>query len=156
MISLSSIRIFRLTFNLQIQIAYGTPTISQRLFHRGKVLDDNSATISELEILNHDVIYVQEIEEDETVLNDSDSASGPPRKKTKEGEAFRGTILGGPPREPSVSASEPAEGSEHMDIDTTTVPDADSEQVYLQCPKCTFDNALTAQECEMCGTLFEW
>ncbi|KAL5489782.1 hypothetical protein ACEPAI_4614 [Sanghuangporus weigelae] len=122
-----------------INKAFKVPTISQRLYYNGVELDDNSKTIAELKILNKDILYLREIDEDMIVLDsDTDDEAGKRPKKRVEGDAFKGTLLSGgssPPR----------------DDDTPNV-DASLELPALQkqCSICTLYNLHDAKRCEAC------
>lgn len=122
------------------------PTISQQLYHRGKELENNDATVAEVEIIDKDTLYLKEIDEDMIVL-DSDLDDGQTTKRSKkrvEGEAFKGTLLGGLPSSPPQLPPD----SDHL----SDPPPADS--LAKSCPSCTFLNDINAMQCEMCENFF--
>ncbi|KAF9475859.1 cysteine proteinase [Pholiota conissans] len=121
---------------------FGIPTICQRLFYRGKELDDNAETFSKFKFLANDVIELREAEDVQEV-HGSDSDEPRPSKKRREGPAFGGTLLGNVDSSWS-SSPEPAPLS--------TPPSLPSEE--KACIACTFSNNLQALSCEMCDTPF--
>ncbi|KAM5535206.1 hypothetical protein V8D89_011142 [Ganoderma adspersum] len=115
----------------------GIPVISQRLFYRGRELNDSSATMLSLGILSNDLLDLKEESEDITILTDSDgeAPSGTNgKKKRTEGEAFGGTLLGGYSYSSAPSSSQ------------SLAP------LAIACPACTYENGAADVECAMCGT----
>lgn len=134
----------------QIYKAFRIPTISQRLYHRGKELNTNNATIAEVEIIDKDTLYLKEIDED-AILVDSDLDDGQATKlpkKRDEGEAFKGTLLGGM----SCPSSHPTDEPDHLEDPGTVAPMPEAWR--KGCPSCTFLNESTATQCEVCENFF--
>ncbi|KAI0637029.1 cysteine proteinase [Trametes polyzona] len=116
------------------------PVISQRLFHRGKELDDSSATMLSLGILSNDLLDLKEINEDIDLLSDTDieidGPSGSSKNRT-EGQAFGGTLLAG------------------SSFGYSSVPPSSSPSLALgpvACPACTYENVPGDTSCAMCDT----
>lgn len=90
------------------------------------------------------IVYMREVEEDDLIIGDyysdpdhpdsnPDSKDGRVRKKRKEGDAFKGTLLQG-------------------SVDTATTDSASNTLPEdLICPKCTLINRFDASDCEVCG-----
>lgn len=130
-------------FPFQVNKAFKIPTISQRLYYNGVELDDNSKTIAELKILNKDVLYLKEIDEDTIVLDsDTEEDAGKKRNKRVEGDAFKGTLLSG------GSSPPPADDLANDDANN------DSSSRQKACPACTLLNPLDAVYCEVCDFTF--
>ncbi|CAL1704590.1 unnamed protein product [Somion occarium] len=118
---------------MKIQDELDIPTIYQRLYYRGKEVDDNSAEIVALGVLSNDVLYLKEDSEDVDMLDtDDDNVGRKPRDD--EGRGFGGTLLGGEP---------------HKE------PEPKPEAIAKRCSACTFDNSLNATACEICSTPLE-
>ncbi|KAG6851255.1 hypothetical protein H0H93_011691 [Arthromyces matolae] len=118
---------------VMIQKEFSMPTICQRLFHRGKELDENSATVDSLEIFAGDILDLRR--EDEVV--DLDSEPEVDVRPRDEGRGFSGTLLG---------RSEPAgENATSLQLP------AEIEKI---CEACTFSNEAAAISCTVCDTLF--
>ncbi|KAG5354039.1 hypothetical protein C0989_009736 [Termitomyces sp. Mn162] len=73
---------------VMVQEELDIPTICQRIFHHGKELNDNAATMESLEIFADDILDLRR--ENEAVELDSDSEVEP----RDEGRGFDGTLLG--------------------------------------------------------------
>ena len=121
-------------FLLQLNDELGILVISQRLFHRGRELNDSSATTLSLGILSNDLLDLKEESEDITILTDSDGDAPSGKKKRAEGEAFGGTLLGGSSYSSAPSSSQ------------SLAP------LGIACPACTYENGAAAVECAMHGT----
>ncbi|KAJ3545017.1 hypothetical protein NM688_g5677 [Phlebia brevispora] len=76
---------------IKIHAQFDIPTIYQRLYYQGHELEDNTATISSLNILANDVVELREDSEDIDLLG-SDTEGG--TRQTDEGQGFGGTLLG--------------------------------------------------------------
>ncbi|KAI0780996.1 cysteine proteinase, partial [Trametes elegans] len=132
-----------LTCPAQLNDELSIPVISQRLFYRGRELDDSSATMLSLGILSNDLLDLKEENEDINMLSDTDievdGVSTGPKKKRTEGQAFGGTLLGGgssfsiPPSSVRPSSSPAAVGP-------------------VACPACTYENGPADLACAMCET----
>ena len=107
------------------------------------MLLEDDTTVADLGIRKKDTVYMKQIMDD-TISIDSDSDSGANRNERKavkrrrdEGEAFKGTLLGGgglrssPPREPPPSSPVPSETK--------------------SCSACTLINTHDAIACDACG-----
>ncbi|KAJ7510074.1 cysteine proteinase [Mycena galericulata] len=116
---------------VELQKELKIPTICQRLFYGGRELDDNTATVSSLQILANAIIDLQEENE---VHEISDSEDVPKSKRRDEG-GFGGTLLG---RTEGRSSSPPK-------------PTAPTEKV---CDTCTFSNPVDLLACGMCEKEF--
>lgn len=125
---------------LQLQKAFNVPTVSQRLFYRGKELEDSSETVERLQIMERETLYLKEIEEDAIVLDSDGDEVSKPAKKRDEGNAFRGTLLSG---------SFPIRSSTTPD-DSESQRNSDSAPTVKTCLTCTYDNELDSTECLMC------
>lgn len=68
---------------IQFNDDLGIPVISQRLFYRGKEIDDSAATMLSLGVLSNDLLDLKEESEDITVLTDSDTEASAPTAKRK-------------------------------------------------------------------------
>ncbi|KAH9946153.1 cysteine proteinase [Epithele typhae] len=114
----------------------GIPVISQRLFYRGRELEDSAATMVSLGILSNDLLDLKEESEDVTIITDTEDNVPSNSKKTKraEGQAFGGTLLGG-----SSFATAPPSSSP-------------STPAVIACPACTYENCATEVACVMCDT----
>ena len=124
-------------FVAQLNEVLGVPVISQRLFHRGKELEDSSATMLSLGILSNDLLDLKEESEDLALLSDTDVESGPAngsKKKRTEGQAFGGTLLGGYSFTSAPSSS------------PSIIPASNA------CPACTYENDAADTACAMCET----
>ncbi|KAH9951255.1 cysteine proteinase [Amylocystis lapponica] len=120
------------------QEEFKIPTISQRLFHHGRELDDSSASVLSLGILTNDLLDLREESEDVSLLSDSDDEHAK-RKRKNEGRGFGGTLLGGVPQAaPEAKPVEPPR----------LVPTTKS------CLACTFDNPVDVTSCTICDTPF--
>lgn len=148
----------------QVYKAFQIPTISQRMYHRGKELDDNALTVSEVEIIDKDTLYLKEIDEDSNaILVDSDldveegsgQAQGQttrikPKKQRNEGEAFKGTLLSG---SLPTNSSQHLSGADSDHLQNGCSPrSSPSPEKEKPCPSCTFLNDPTSATCEMCDT----
>ncbi|KAI8998686.1 cysteine proteinase [Trametes punicea] len=124
---------------LMLNEELGIPVIYQRLFYRGKELEDSSATMLSIGILSNDILDLKEENEDITLLSDTDveiDGSNGGHKKRVEGQAFGGTLLGGGSSfghssAPPPSSSPPAVGP-------------------IACPACTYENEPGEAACAMC------
>ncbi|KAG5724013.1 Ubiquitin carboxyl-terminal hydrolase 48 [Termitomyces sp. T112] len=116
---------------VMVQEELDIPTICQRLFHHGKELNDNAATMKSLEIFADDILDLRR--ENEAVELDSDSEVEP----RDEGRGFDGTLLG---------------SSGSVDQTTTLLPSDSNEQ--KSCSACTFSNQIGALSCTICDTIF--
>ncbi|KII88369.1 hypothetical protein PLICRDRAFT_92113 [Plicaturopsis crispa FD-325 SS-3] len=118
----TSIKDIKLFVQAQCDIA----TICQRVFYRGKELEDNSATVESIGILADDLVDIREEQEVDEIPSDIDD--GPPIKKKREEEkGFGGTVLGG------------------AKIQT---------QKEKSCRVCTLVNPVAALTCEACDAQF--
>ncbi|KAH8116817.1 cysteine proteinase [Phellopilus nigrolimitatus] len=123
---------------IAIYKVFKIPTISQRLYYRGKELEENSETVADLEILDRDTLYLKEVED--TIVLDSDiEEDSKNTKKRDEGGAFKGTLLSG-----GTSSSLPSESDQRPDSSRSSSP------VQKACLQCTLYNPTFATECEAC------
>ncbi|KDR73501.1 hypothetical protein GALMADRAFT_72029 [Galerina marginata CBS 339.88] len=118
---------------------FNIPTICQRLFHQGRELEDNTATVATLQLLVNDVLDLREV--DEILEIDSDSDERPPSKRRREGPAFGGTLLGATD---SPWSSSPERTPAPMHTNAEEKP----------CIVCTYSNRFDAVCCEMCDAVF--
>ncbi|KAF8163463.1 hypothetical protein B0H34DRAFT_795175 [Crassisporium funariophilum] len=126
---------------IMIHEEFSIPTICQRLFHRGRELEDNSATVATLQLFANDLIDLRE--EEGVVEIDSDSDCKPATKRRREeGQGFGGTLLGAT-ESSSWSSSE----------ERTPLPPLNSDR-EKPCIACTFSNTFDALTCQICHTLF--
>ncbi|GLB34824.1 putative cysteine proteinase [Lyophyllum shimeji] len=89
---------------VMVQEQLSIPTICQRLFHHGKELTDNAATVEDLQILAHDILDLQQENEVHELGTDSDEE----RRPREEERGFGGTVLGGSRSERQASSPPPA------------------------------------------------
>ncbi|THH17534.1 hypothetical protein EW146_g3292 [Bondarzewia mesenterica] len=123
---------------LLIQEQLNIPTICQRLFLRGKELDDNQASVADLGMLENDIIDMRQENEDVDLLEDSD-VDQPKAKRRAEGRAFGGTLLGGMHSSSSLE-------------DTMSERTPTPQDFVIACPACTLQNPATASICQICDT----
>lgn len=98
-----------------------------------------------LEILDRDVLYLKEVEEDVLELdNDIDEVSGLRHVKTtrNEGAAFRGTLLSDSMPIASETGGKPDRGRGSPIVSVSPTEKA--------CPACTFYNSPESTNCLMC------
>lgn len=122
---------------IQIDQEFHISPILQRLYHEGKELTDNTATVSMLDILKDDIL---ELHEDKEVLEISDSEDLPDQKKRKmeEEKGFGGTLLGG--------ATERRENNENQETESHGQASSNEKA----CTACTFANVADATACAIC------
>jgi hypothetical protein len=108
--------------------------IAQKLCHQGQPLEDNSATMSSLDIFVNDVfeLYIQEEDFDLLDVDASEELSSVKRRRS-EGPAFEGTLLGLPP-----ASSQGPPSSQLTEIFSGKL-----------CPACTFVNL--DEDAELCS-----
>ena len=125
--------------------------ISQRLFYRGKEINDSSATMLSLGILSNDLLDLKEESEDLTILTDTDdegTITGPATKRKRmEGQAFGGTLLGSSSGFQSRSSPAPPPNSRPSSVEVATKTDTG-----VACPVCTYENVGGTTACDMCET----
>lgn len=130
---------------LQIQEHLDVPTICQRLFLRGKELQENEATVAQLEMVENDFVDLRQENEDVDLLEDTD-VDEPKAKRRAEGRAFGGTLLGGGGGR--GSSVPPTSSFEDSTSEGTSTP----LECTLACPACTLENPITATVCTICDT----
>ncbi|THH10686.1 hypothetical protein EW145_g1149 [Phellinidium pouzarii] len=125
---------------ISISKVFKIPTISQRLYYRGKELEDNTETVANLQIFERDTLYLKEIVEDMIILDSDLEDSGTGSKKRTEGDAFKGTLLSG------ISSPLPSGESEKIaDSSRSSSPSTEKP-----CPTCTYLNDFDASMCKVC------
>ncbi|KAF8921110.1 cysteine proteinase [Mucidula mucida] len=124
---------------MMIDKEFNISPIFQRLYHEGRELTDNKATVSSLDILKEDII---ELREEKEILEISDTDDGPDAKKRRKDEekGFGGTLLSG-----CVERSHSRENTENAESDET-LPSS------KPCSACTFANEADATFCAICDT----
>lgn len=117
---------------VMLQEQLSIPTICQRLFHHGKELDDNAATVGSLEIYAHDILDLRQENEVHELGSDSDE-----KRPRDEERGFGGTLLGG-----------------FTSVERISSPPQLTFNMEKPCSACTFSNSADALSCIMCDTLF--
>ena len=116
------------------------------LYYRGKLLIKDDETVADLRIRRKDIIYVKQVADD-TISLDSDSDDGKSgrkregKRKREEGEAFKGTLLGGG-------------GLRSSPLHESSPSPVPPEKAQKACATCTLLNPAEATECDACGLLF--
>jgi len=127
---------------IAIQKAMRTPVISQRLFYRGQELDSSDVSVTDLGILEGDMLFLKEADED-TIVLDSDGDEPVPKKKRIEGNAFGGTLLS------AMSIVTPSKEATKPPMSSPTIP----SPVFRNCHACTFENPSEYLVCNMCDAI---
>ncbi|KAF9053878.1 cysteine proteinase [Hymenopellis radicata] len=124
---------------LMVDKEFNISPIFQRLYHEGRELTDNKATVSSLDILKEDII---ELREEKEILEISDTDDGPDAKKRRKDEekGFGGTLLSG-----CVERSHSREKTENAESESS-LPSS------KPCSACTFENEPDATSCAICDT----
>ena len=127
---------------IQLQEELSIPTIYQRLFHQGRELEDNSVTLVSVGVVANDVLDLREEAEDVDLIGSDGEEVGQKRKRTDEGRAFGGTLLG---------SDRPAHTRESS---SSSAPHTPVEPLEKSCPACTFVNPPDVLACTICDTVF--
>lgn len=128
----------------QIQKKLNIVPILQRLYFRGKELEDNTRSAAELQVFDGETLYLKEDGEDmDIIVLDSDSEEPPRKVARKEGDAFKGTLLGGSLR------STPPKPEDANEKDSSRI----SASRTVVCPACTFENPGGSRLCSICDQI---
>ncbi|KAF4614469.1 hypothetical protein D9613_002689 [Agrocybe pediades] len=119
---------------------FNVPTICQRLFYKGRELQDNEATVESLQILVNDVIDMREATEVLEIDSDTEDGQLQVKRRRTEGAGFGGTLLGS------------AEASWTSSPDITPLPML-SDTNAKACSACTYLNKPDYLRCEICSTI---
>lgn len=122
---------------------FSVPKYLVNLYYNGSLLLKDEKTVADIGIRRKDTVYMKQLMDD-AISIDSDSDDGTHRNEMKavkkrrdEGEAFKGTLLGGG----SFQSSPPKEPPPSSPISSET----------KSCPACTLINAQDAVTCDACG-----
>ncbi|KAH7913760.1 hypothetical protein BJ138DRAFT_1145448 [Hygrophoropsis aurantiaca] len=129
---------------VMIQDELGISTISQRLFYRGRELEDSSITVEALGILINDVLDLREEQQDDGNLTESDANQT--KKRRKEERGFGGTLLGSSSQANMMAQRQTASSGSSEPEGTPSI------QAGKICQSCTFQNVVSALLCDACET----